>query len=171
LIQRTWSYGGVACALLLAACALAAAPPDSGKTFNPDKPPKVKTVTVLMGHRIYPDFRDVQTAPLGKDFQVGETDYTARVVEFVPDFAIDGRTHKVVSRSNVPRNPACRIIVREKGVPKDTSWAFVNFPPHFSRRALISFRVVRVEFFDAPTISVEPDTTAAADSTTPGKPR
>lgn len=166
---RTWSYGGAACALFLAACALAAAPPDSG--FAPDKPLKVKSVTVLMGHRVYPDFRDIQTAPLGKDFQVGETDYTARVVEFVPDFAIDGRTHKVVSRSNVPRNPACRIVVREGRVPKDTSWAFVNFPPHFSKRALISFRVVRIEFFNAPTIEVMPDTTARADSSAARKAR
>jgi hypothetical protein len=171
LSQRTWSFGATAGALLLAACAVAATPPDSGKAGAHDKPLKVKTVTVLMGHRLYPDFHDLQTVPLGKDFPVGETDYVARVIEFVPDFAIDGSTHKVVSRSNVPRNPACRIIVREKGVPKDTSWAFVNFPPHFSRRALISFRVVRVDFYKAPSISVEPDTTADTDSTTSGKPR
>lgn len=170
MTRRMWSYGRAAGALLLAACAVAAAPPDSGKAAY-DKPLKVKTVTVLMGHRIYTDFHDIQTVPLGKDFQVGETDYTARVVEFVPDFAIDGKTHKVVSRSSVPRNPACRIIVRENGVPKDTSWAFVNYPPHFSRRALISFRVVRIEFFNAPAISVVPDTTAAPDTTTSGKPR
>lgn len=158
-------------ALLLALSARAAAPPDSGKSFDASKPLKVKTVTVLMGHRIYPDFHDLQTVPLGKDFAVGETDYTARVVEFVPDFAIDGRTHKVVSRSNVPRNPACRIIVREGGVPKDTSWAFVNYPPHFSRRALISFRIVRIDFLNAPPITVVPDTTAGPDSTAAGKPR
>jgi hypothetical protein len=171
VIQRTWSCAGAAGVLFLVACAAAATPQDSGKSAVPGKPLKVKTVTVLMGHRVFPDFHDVQTVPLNKNFQVGETDYSARVVEFVPDFAIDIKTHKVVSRSNVPRNPACRIIVREKGVPMDTSWAFVNFPPHFSRRALISFRVVRIDFLNAPPITVVPDTTAAADTTTARAPR
>ena len=171
MTQRTRFLGAAAGALLIAAGAIAATSPDSGKASSPGQPLKVKAVTVLMGHRIYPDFRDLQTVPLNKDFQVGETEFTARVVQFVPDFAIDGRTHKVVSRSNVPRNPACRIIVRERGVPKDTSWAFVNFPPHLSRKALISFRVVQVDFFNGPSISAVPDTTSGPDTTASGKPR
>jgi hypothetical protein len=151
--------------------------PSATKTAakNPATPasgaaPRVKNVTVLMGSRVFADFQDLQTAPLGKEFRVGETDFSARVVEFVPDFAIDGKSHKVVTRSNVPRNPACRIIVKEKGVPKDTSWAFVNFPPHFSRKSVISFRVVKIEFFNAPTITVAPDTTSVPDSVTARKP-
>lgn len=126
------------------------------------KRPRVKTVTLLIGNRAFPDFKDLQTVPMKKDFVIGESRYTGRVVEFVPDFAIDTKRHKVISRSNLPRNPACRIIVRDNGVPSDTSWAFVNFPPHFSRNSLMSFRVVRIDFHNLPPITVEPDTGAAA---------
>jgi hypothetical protein len=82
------------------------------------------------------------------------------VVEFVPDFSMDLKSKKVVSRSNELRNPAFRIIVRERGVPQDTSWAFVNMPPHFARNSMLAFKVLRVDFTGrAPLIA---DSTVAA---------
>jgi hypothetical protein len=121
---------------------------------------KVKTVTLLVGHRVFPDFKDLLTVPPGKEAQVAESEFTAKVTRFVPDFGMD-RKGRVVSRTNVPRNPAVQVIVREGGVPKDTVWAFVNFPPHFSRNSMLSFRVVRLDFLNGQPITVVPDTTDA----------
>ena len=149
--------------VLLLVTSIGAAPAAAGSRDSTasEKPPKVKEITLLIGNRAFPDFMDVEKAPIGKEFQVGETDYTARVVEFLPDFAIDIKKHRITSRSNALRNPACRVIVRRKGVATDTSWAFVNFPPHFSPRSLLSFRVVQVDFFNRPSITVVPDTSGA----------
>ena len=64
---------------------------------------------------------------------MGDTEYTARVVEFVPDFTMDLKTRKVTSRGTEPKNPAFKIIVKKNNVPTDTTWAFFNMPPHFAR--------------------------------------
>jgi hypothetical protein len=107
---------------------------------------KVKTVTLRMYHRVFHEFRDEARVGLRQDFPVGDTDYSARVVEFVPDFALDLEKHKVISRSSEPRNPAFHIVVRKQGVPQDTTWAFLNMPPHFARKSLIAFQVMRIDF-------------------------
>jgi len=87
----------------------------------------------------------VDTVRLKQEFPVGDTEMTARIIEFVPDFTI-GRDRKVTSRTNEPNNPAVRIVVKDKGAPHDTSWAFLNFPPHFSARAVLAFQVLRIDF-------------------------
>jgi hypothetical protein len=148
-----------------AEAATPAAPPDTSKRT---KPARLKSVTLLIGSRVFADFRDLETATLNKEFPVGASDYTARVVQYIPDFGIDQKM-RVVSRSNEPRNPAVRVIVKESGVTQDTSWAFANFPPHYSRRSLLSFRLVRIEFVDAPAIHVEVDTTGIDPSKLPKK--
>lgn len=129
------------------ACAARAAGPPSlaGKL-------RVKTVTLHVRHRALPDFREDDTVRLKQDFQIGDTPYTAQVTEFVPDFTMDLRTRTVRSRSNEPKNPAFRIVVRKRGVPQDTSWAFLDMPPHFGRRSLLAFQIARVDFEDRPSI-------------------
>ncbi|MBI5710479.1 MAG: hypothetical protein HZC42_09280 [Candidatus Eisenbacteria bacterium] len=121
---------------------------------------KVEAVTFEIRHRIFPGFREQDQVKLKEDFQVGDTPYSARVVEFVPDFAMDLKSRKVLSRSNEPKNPAFRIIVREKGVPQDTTWAFLNMPPHFARKSMLAFQVLRIDFADRPPI-VSGDSTKA----------
>jgi hypothetical protein len=113
-----------------------------------------------MRHRVFHDFQDLERVKLNHEFRLGDTDYSARVVEYVPDFQMDLQTRKVVSRSSQPNNPGFKIIVRKSGVPQDTSWAFLNMPPHFGRRAYFAFQVLRIDFADhAPMLA---DTTAAA---------
>jgi hypothetical protein len=123
-------------------------------------PAKVKSVTLAMKHRVFTQFSDVETVALQKDFQVGDSDYSARVVRYVPDFVMELKTGKVVSRSNEPKNPAFEIVVRQKNVPQDTSWAFLNMPPHFGRKSMIAFKVMRIDFVGAPPVVA--DTTKAA---------
>ena len=124
----------------------AAAAPTSGA------PAKVKSVTLAMRHRVFTDFRDMQTVMPQKEFYVGDSDFSARVIRYVPDFAMELKTGKVVSRSNQPKNPAFEIIVREKKVPRDTTWAFMNMPPHFGRNSMIAFKIMRIDFVGAPPV-------------------
>ncbi len=113
---------------------------------RPAAKPRVKTVTFSIRHRVFHDFRDLQTVRLNQDFILGDTDYQARIVRYVPEFEMDLASRKVVSRSDQPRNPAFEVIVRKGGVPQDTTWAFLNMPPHFGRRSYFAFHVVRIDF-------------------------
>ncbi len=121
-------------------------------------PPKVKTVTFQVFHRVFQNFKDRVTVPLRQDFRVGDTEYTGRVIEWVPDFTMDIKTRKVTSRGTEPRNPAFRIIVRKAGLPRDTVWAFLNMPPHFAPKSQIGFMATEITFLDHAPVK-------AADST------
>lgn len=160
-----------------------AAPPSGGATPSPassTKPstttakssttkssagPRFEAVTFAIRHRVFHDFRDVQKVKMNQDFLLGDTDFSARVVQYVPDFQLDLATRKVFSLSNQPRNPAFRVIVRQGKTPQDTTWAFLKSPPHFGARSYFAFQVVRIDFADhAPLIA---DTTAAATPAAP----
>jgi len=122
---------------------------------------RVRSITLRIGNRAFPDFSDQVTTRLKQEFSIGDTKYSGKVVEFVPDFVMGMQSRKVVTRSNEPRNPAARIIVRNAGVPQDTTWAFMDMPPHFARRSLIAFKLVRVEFENHAPISEARDTAQA----------
>jgi hypothetical protein len=114
----------------------------------------------MVRHRVFHDFRDLQRVKLNQDFILGDTDFTGRVVQYVPDFDMDLKNHRIFSRTNQPSNPAFKIIVRQNKVPRDTTWAFLNMPPHFARKSLFAFHVVRIDFVGRPPLLA--DTTAAA---------
>jgi hypothetical protein len=145
---------GLVMAMLLVAGAEA-------QTQGGGKPSRLQSVTLLIRHRVFHDFEDQQTVKLRQDFILGDTDYHARVVEYVPDFSMDLKSRKVVSKSPEPKNPAFRIIVFQGKVPQDTTWALLNMPPHFARKSYFAFRVMRVDLVGhAPVIA---DTTSAHD--------
>jgi hypothetical protein len=108
--------------------------------------PKLKSVTIAIRNRVFHEFADQQTVAQGQKFVIGDTDYSARIVQFIPDFAMDLGTRKVVSRSPEPKNPAFKIIVSQKGKAQDTTWAMMSLPPHFTRRSFLAFKVMRVDF-------------------------
>ena len=107
---------------------------------------RVATVTLVIGHRVFPDFVDHQKVKLNQDFQVGDTDYTARIVQYVPDFAMDMNSRKILTRSPEPKNPAFKIIVKQKKVPQDTTWAMLHMLPHYTKKSMLAFRVDRIDF-------------------------
>jgi hypothetical protein len=144
-----------AAAVLLAAGSLGA----KGTSTVASHAARVKSVTLAMRHRVFANFSDMQTVVLQKEFPVGDSDYSAKVIRYVPDFAMELKSGKVISRSNEPKNPAFQIIVREKKAVQDTSWAFMNMPPHFGRKSLLAFKIVRIDFVGAPPIVA--DTTQA----------
>ncbi|MBI5836550.1 MAG: hypothetical protein HZB25_04835 [Candidatus Eisenbacteria bacterium] len=122
---------------------------------------KLDSVTLGIRHRVFEDFRDLQKVRLKQKFIVGDTEYSASVVEYVPDFAMEMKSHKVISRSAEPRNPAFKIVVRLKGKPQDTTWAMLKMPPHFARNSMLAFKVARIDFIGREPI-VNSDTTSDA---------
>ena len=145
-----WS-GVVAVGIAVFATAAMAAPAGNASQAGW---PKVKSVTFQVYHRVFQNFHDEVTAPLKQEFRIGDSEFTGRIVDWVPDFDMDIKTRKVTSRGAEPKNPAFRVIVRKNNVPQDTVWAFVNMPPHFARKSLLAFLTSEVQFVDrAPIVS------------------
>ncbi len=117
--------------------------------------PRVESVTLGIRHRVFHEFSGRQAVRLNQDFILGDTDFSARVVQYVPDFQMDLRRHKVFSLSDQPNNPAFKIIVREGKVPQDTTWAFLKSPPHFGARSYFAFQVLRIDFADRPSLAAD----------------
>jgi len=128
----------------------------------PAAPLKVSTVSFVVGHRVFTEFRDQVTVKMNEDFRVGDSDYSARVVEFQPDFTMDLKNRRVTSRSQAPRNPAVRVRVWKSGAPDDTLWAFLNMPPHFARHSMLAFRLTEVTFANHEPVRAAEDSTARA---------
>jgi hypothetical protein len=131
------------------------------KVVVPGGTPRVKTITLAIRHRVYHDFVEADEVGLRELFTIGDSPYSATVTDFLPDFVIDVDARRITSRSNEPKNPAVRIMVRENGVLQDTTWAFLNMPPHFSARSLLAFKIMRIDFADRPPVFADTSSTAA----------
>jgi hypothetical protein len=120
----------------------------TGPAWCAKGPAPVKTVTLRVFHRVFHNFTEDDKVVLNKEFPIGDTDFTATIIEYVPDFAMvmGPGPHKVVSRTNEPNNPAFRIEVKDKGAVTDTTWAMLSMPPHFARNSLLAFQVRRIDF-------------------------
>jgi hypothetical protein len=158
-MKRGWMVVATLCAVLAVSAASAQTPP--AKTSAAEKL-KVKRVTFGIGHRVYADFYDEVSARMNEEFRIGDTKYTARAGEFLPDFSMDMNTHKVFSRSNETNNPAFHVFVKKAGAPEDTVWAFLNMPPHFGRRSMLAFQILKVEFENHAPLVAKADTTRTA---------
>jgi hypothetical protein len=156
-MKRAWGMGVVVgMAVALAVSAQGAAPQSAAQKL------RVKSLTLGVGHRVFTEFYDEATVRLNEEFRVGDTEYTAKVTEFVPDFTMDMATRRIVSRSNAPNNPALHVLVRRNGAPDDTTWAFLNMPPHYGRHSMLAFRILKLEFENHDPIVARRDTTKAA---------
>ena len=98
---------------------------------------------VRIGNRMYPDWSEDVRVRLGEAFYLGDTELVARGTEYLPDFRIgdDGP----LSASTDPNNPALHVIVFQDTTAVDSSWAFLNFPPHFSATSFFTFQLIGVE--------------------------
>lgn len=123
------------------------------------KKPRLATVTFGVRHRVFHEFRDLHTVKLNETFPLGDSDYSARVIQYLADFQMDLHAHKTWSMSDEPRNPAFRIVVSKGKTPQDTTWAFLKSPPHFGAHSYFAFQVLRIDFANhAPLLA---DTTSA----------
>jgi hypothetical protein len=127
-----------------------------------ERGPRLAAVTFRIRHRVFHEFYDVQTVKLNQSFPLGDTDFSARVVQYVPDFQMDLKAHKVFSLSDQPRNPAFHVIVRKGRTPSDTSWAFLKSPPHFGARSYFAFQVLRIDFVGREPLLADTTDAAAA---------
>jgi hypothetical protein len=102
----------------------------------------LREARLRVGHRLYPAFNEIHSVRPGETFPIGDTAFTGRIVDVLPDFAIDDSTKRVFSRSNEPRNPALRIRIFEHGKTVEDVWAFPgDGPPHFAASSKLYFRV------------------------------
>jgi hypothetical protein len=123
----------------------------------------IEAVQIQVTHRMYSGFHEQVTAKPGQRFQIGDTDMMGRIVGFVPDFAMDDKSMKVISRSDLPRNPAIQIEVSQADTLVEKAWAFMKgSPPHFSRKSMLAFEIEQV--FWKPG-HAPADSSAATDTT------
>jgi hypothetical protein len=139
----------LSCTALLAAtialAARAADPPASGGAAM--SYPEPDSVVVLVGNRLFPDFREIVTTGLKERKQIGDTDFSFEVRRFVPHFAIIDSTKSVVSLTAEPENPAFRIMVYENDAAVDSTWAFFKMnAPHFTRKSALWFQVLEFDY-------------------------
>uniref|UniRef100_A0A832MLR3 Uncharacterized protein n=1 Tax=Eiseniibacteriota bacterium TaxID=2212470 RepID=A0A832MLR3_UNCEI len=163
-----WWWMGLGLALLVAPPAAAQAPESAPPApASSVRKLKVKRIHLGVRHRVFHNFYDEVEVRLGEEFPVGDSDYSAKVLRFEPHFTIDEKTRRIYSMSNAPKNPALQIVSIEKGAPHDTTWAFLNFPPHFSKRAILAYQILRIEFDNHPPVTpaalpAAPDSAASA---------
>lgn len=104
--------------------------------------------TLETGSRLYPDWKEEQTVRLHEDFYIGDTEFMGVVKAFMPDFKM--RDGEPVNWSAEMNNPAAFIHVFNDSAAVDSAWAFLNFPPHFSPNSFFTFKLKKVEGYDAP---------------------
>jgi hypothetical protein len=98
----------------------------------------------------------------GETFNIGDTEYSARITGFVPDFLYDQEKKQVISASNELRNPAVRLEVFQDGKKVEDLWAFPgDGPPHYGRESMLAFSVEELIWRPGQ----EPPRPAEADST------
>jgi hypothetical protein len=91
------------------------------------------------------DFVEVHEVGMNEEFKVGDTNYSAMVIRFEPDFTIDLDTKEVVSRSQDMNNPAILLEIYENGNKVVEQWVFRKEMPHMSRKTPISFALLTVD--------------------------
>jgi hypothetical protein len=95
-----------------------------------------------VGSRLYPDWHEDHVVPVGARFFIGDTPFTGEVGRFMPDFRIhEGRPANWSNRMN---NPAVQVFVYGDSGAVDSTWAFLNFPPHYSPKAFFTFQLKEV---------------------------
>lgn len=116
---------------------------------------------VEIGSRLYTDWKEEQKMRIGERAFIGDTEYAAAVTGFLSDFRlVDGRP---VSASSEMKNPAAKIVTYKEDAAVDSTWAFLNFPPHFSPKAFFTFRLLSINGVGPGGVPVASgaDTTAA----------
>jgi len=118
--------------------------------FVPDTTSITDTSVVFAletGSRLYPDWKEPHSVRLGERFPIGDTEFSGIVTRFLPDFRlVDGRA---VSASHRLDNPAVRVVTWRDSTAVDSSWAFLNFPPHFSPLAFFTFQLKAITGYAA----------------------
>ena len=103
--------------------------------------PDVK-FSLELGSRLYPDWSDTVEVPIGERFYLGDSEYTAELRRFMPDMRMKGG--EAINVSLELNNPAVEVMLYSGDAVADSSWAFLNFPPHFSADEFFTFQLKRI---------------------------
>lgn len=134
--------GKVVTAVLLA---VISAPPVSGMAA--DYGTQVASVTVDIGNRMYPSFRQQIQTKMNTREQIGDTDFFFEVIEFYPHFTFVDSTKQILSLSDEPKNAAFKIRVYDEDGFVENTWAFFSLDvPHFSPKSYLTFHVVSFDY-------------------------
>jgi hypothetical protein len=98
------------------------------QTVKP-KPGLIHTIRVrhVSDQRAYEDHK----ARVGEEFFIADTEYTAKVKRFVPDFVMNKKTKEVSSRSDLMNNPALLLEVLFQNRSVYETWILYQNPmPH-----------------------------------------
>jgi hypothetical protein len=138
----------IACAGALLLTAPLPEPRAADEKIQEKEGPTFKSVTLRSRHRAFEYFVEDHTVSMQELFQVGDSEFAGQVLRYVPDFAMATDTRRILSRTPEPNNPAFQIAVFRDGEPSDTTWAFLNMPPHFAKNSMLAFQVLKIEFED-----------------------
>lgn len=117
----------------------AAGQPAAGDSLAPDSS---LVFRIEIGNRMFPDWKDEQRIRLGEPFHLGDTESWGTAPIFLPDFRIVDK--RVISASRAWNNPALRIMVYNDSTAIDSSWAFRDFPPHYSQHSFFTFKLLEI---------------------------
>ena len=121
----------------------------------------LEAVELKVHHRVFVGFQETHRVAPGETFIIGDTEYSARITGFVPDFLYDQEKKQVISASNELRNPAVRLEVYQNGTKVEELWAFAgDGPPHFGRESMLAFSILELIWKPGQ----EPPRPAGADS-------
>jgi hypothetical protein len=120
-----------------------------------------------IGSRLYPDWKEERAVRLQERFIIGDTENVGVVRKLLPDFRIVEGKPRSVSRDL--GNPAVRVFVSRGDSAVDSTWAFLNFPPHFSPKSFFTFQLKEITGYEAgevparkPEPEPEPEPASAA---------
>ncbi len=94
-------------------------------------------------HKVFGNFRQVDTVRFGRQFELGEGEEVAVVMAFNPHLAISTKG-TAIAFSDTLWNPAARVRVLDKsGKVIQEGWAFhYTDAPHYPRNHLFGFRLL-----------------------------
>lgn len=126
----------VALALPLASAVLAEDPPPAPADSTGEY------YVIETRHRLFPEFRQLDTVGFGEVFLVGEEEWHASVILFNPHLGIT-QSGKALQQSDTLYNPAVRVRVEHADTLVQECWGFhFTDAPHFRRTDLLGFKLV-----------------------------
>lgn len=113
-------------------------------TTGCSKSPEV--IKLIVRHIENKDFTEEHVVKFGGEFFISDTDYSAKVIKFIPDFVMNEKTKRVSSRSKKPNNPAVMVRVYHKGRFLYDSWVLQKADTiHYVRKPGFYFEFVGLE--------------------------
>lgn len=110
---------------------------DSSRTVESEEEFVIET-----RHRLFPNFRQVDTVAIGEIFLVGEEELKAEVLKFNPHLGITD-SGKYLQMTDTLYNPAVLVRLTMDDGRVQESWGFyVMDAPHYRRDNLFGFKLV-----------------------------